>query len=80
MTETDAQLKEASALLNVAPDQVPDRITALLSERKRLENELSAVRRKLAIGESGANESHSDIKLIAGISFVGLQMKFQRSI
>jgi alanyl-tRNA synthetase len=71
MTETDAQLKEASGLLNVSPDQVPDRITALLAERKKLENELSAVRRKLATGESGANESHNDIKFIAGVSFVG---------
>ena len=71
MTKTDAQIQEVSALLNVSPDQAADRITALILERKKLENELSALRRKLATGQSGGNESHNDIKLVAGVSFVG---------
>ena len=71
MTKTDAQIQEVSALLNVSPDQAADRITALVLERKKLENELSALRRKLATGQSGGNESHNDIKLVAGVSFVG---------
>jgi alanyl-tRNA synthetase len=46
--------KAASAELRVGPDEMPDRVAALLGDRKRLERELSDARRKLAMGGSGA--------------------------
>ncbi len=71
ITKTEAQIQEVSTLLNVSPDQASGRISALLLERKKLENELSVVHRKLATSRSGGPESDNDIKLIAGVSFVG---------
>jgi len=42
--------KATSAELRVGLDEMPDRIAALLDDRKRLERELSEARRKLAMG------------------------------
>ena len=64
-----SQLQEVAALLNVSPDQVISRITNLQSERKKLEKDLSEVRRRLA---TGSNDNNVDgVKNISGTSFLG---------
>jgi len=70
MAETEAQLQEVAALLNVSPGQVSDRIKSILDERKKLETDLSEARRKLATG-GGTNDSDDGVKEIAGIKFAG---------
>mgnify|MGYP001404551038 CR=1 FL=1 len=71
MTKTEAQIQEVSALLNVSPDQASGRINALLLEKKKLENELSNAHRKLATNKDVENEDDKNVKLIAGVSFLG---------
>jgi alanyl-tRNA synthetase len=70
MEQTESLLDAAAKALNVAPAQLPERIAALLDERKRLETELSEMRRKMATGgASGAAEAaHKDV---GGIAFAG---------
>ncbi|MGM0560673.1 MAG: alanine--tRNA ligase [Pseudomonadota bacterium] len=46
-------LGNTASSLRVSPTEVPDRITALLEERRRLEKEVSELRRKLAAGDTG---------------------------
>ncbi|SMF85235.1 alanyl-tRNA synthetase [Tistlia consotensis] len=46
----EALLGEAASALRAAPAELPQRIAALLDERKRLERELGELRRKLATG------------------------------
>ncbi|WP_026986501.1 alanine--tRNA ligase [Fodinicurvata fenggangensis] len=46
-------LGNTASSLRVSPTEVPDRITALLEERRRLEKEVSDLRRKLAAGGTG---------------------------
>jgi alanyl-tRNA synthetase len=67
MDETEALLKQAAAVLSVAPAQLPSRIAALLDDRKKLETELSDTRRKLATG--GGGEADAGIKDVGGIAF-----------
>jgi len=69
LDETEALLHKAAAALNAPPQDLPGRIAALLDDRKRLESELSEVRRKLATG-GGAGAAPS-YKEIAGIKFAG---------
>jgi alanyl-tRNA synthetase len=62
--------KTGAAELKVQPDELAERIAALLDERKRLEREVSDARRKLAMGggeRSGDDgvRSVGDIKLLA---------------
>ncbi len=55
----DQQLRQAADRLKVAPAKVSERVTSLLEERKKLEQELSETRKKLAMagpGSSGGDE------------------------
>ncbi|MEE8505683.1 MAG: alanine--tRNA ligase, partial [Kiloniellales bacterium] len=49
----EAALAEAAAVLKIAPEKLPERIAALLSERKRFEREAGDLRRKLAASGGG---------------------------
>ncbi len=62
------RLEETAAVLKAAPADVPQRVSALLEERRGLEKELAEARRKLASGGGGA-EGASDTKEIAGVKF-----------
>jgi alanyl-tRNA synthetase len=46
----EATLREAAAALKVAPAELPQRLATLVEERRRLEREVSELRRKLAAG------------------------------
>ncbi len=62
------KLFEAAAVLKANPSDVVERVKALIDEKKKLEQELTALRRKLATG--GADEG-SAAKEIGGVKFVG---------
>ena len=67
-------ISRAAAELRVAPVDVPDRIAALLDERRSLERELSDTRRKLATG--GGGESDEDFaKEISGVKFAAVKVE-----
>ncbi len=63
-------LHQASAALKVPPVQVVSRLTNVLAERRKLETELSDVKRKLALGQSGT-DSAAKLEKIGEISFLG---------
>ena len=62
----EALLGEAASALRAAPAELPQRIAALLEERKRLERELAELRRKLATGGGGRARRPSEIN---GVTF-----------
>ena len=62
----EAILAEAAAALKVAPAELPQRLASLMEERKRLERELSEVRRKLA---AGGGEGAPAAKEVGGVKF-----------
>ena len=64
----EAILARAAAALKVGPAELPERIEALLEERRRLERELTETRRKLATGGDGAP---SPSRTVAGIAYAG---------
>jgi len=55
LAEQDRRVREAAELLKVSPDEMIDRLSAILDERKRLEHELATTRQKLVI--AGALQS-----------------------
>ncbi len=76
----DAKLREAAAVLKSSPADVPNRVSALLDERKKLERELTEAKKRLAMGGGGsgggaaAGGNASDdtaTKVIGDISFAG---------
>ena len=69
MNMSEGLLNEAAAAVGVPPAGLPERVKALVEERKRLETELSELRRKLATG-GGGSASDGGAKEIAGINFI----------
>jgi alanyl-tRNA synthetase len=67
VAETDKRLLETAATLRASPPEVPERVAALMEDRRRLEREVSDLRKKVATGGGGA----ADVETIAGIKFAG---------
>ena len=65
VAETDRRLAEVAAALRTSAAEVPDRVAALMEDRRKLEREVSDMRKKLATGGAGAAEAED----IAGIKF-----------
>ncbi len=59
-------LDRAAASLKASPAEIPVRIDALMDDRKRLDREVSELRRKLAVGETGGTPA----KQINGVTLV----------
>jgi alanyl-tRNA synthetase len=78
--------KAVASELRVPVDEMPDRVAALLEERKRLERELSDAKKKLAMGGGSATgdgadgvRTVGDVKLMAR-AVEGIELKDLRSL
>ena len=67
MDRQERLLADAAAAIKTTPVELPARVAALAEERRRLERQVSELRRRLA-GGAGAGES-ADVKEIAGVRF-----------
>ena len=64
--ENERRLLEAAATLRASPAELPDRVTALIEDRRRLERQVIELQKKLATGASAtADEDIAGIKLSA---------------
>ncbi|MFY9209892.1 MAG: alanine--tRNA ligase [Aestuariivita sp.] len=68
LSQQGRRLSDAALTLKAQPAEVPERIKALLDERKALSNEVAQLRRELAM--SGGSNSQSDVKEINGIKII----------
>ncbi len=68
LTAQDQRLAAAALALKAQPADVPDRVQALLDERRALQNEVAQLRRDLAM--SGGGQAGTDATEINGIQFV----------
>jgi alanyl-tRNA synthetase len=64
--QQDERLQAISQLLKTSPAEAAQRVDALVNDKKRLEKEISDLRRKLATGGSGAE---GESKVIKGVNF-----------
>jgi alanyl-tRNA synthetase len=63
LAQQDQRVREAAGLLKVAPDEIIDRLAAILDERRKLEKQLAEAKRELALGGGGgAAETASAIR------------------
>jgi alanyl-tRNA synthetase len=65
----ETQLKNVAAMLKTAPDEVGVRIETLISERKRMEKELSEAKNALAL--SGGSGPKAEAQQIGNFTFMG---------
>jgi alanyl-tRNA synthetase len=62
-------LHQIAGLMRTTPAEAPDRLTAILEERRKLERELGEARKKLAMG--GTAGSEDAVREVAGVRFLG---------
>ena len=67
--EQEASVRAAAAALKTAPAELVERVSGLLSERRKLEREIADLRRKLATG--GGDGDAPEATDIGGIRFTG---------
>ena len=66
--------KSAAAELRVPLEEIPQRLAALMEDRKKLERRLSDANQKLALGGTGVS-SQPDIKVVNGTKFLVIELK-----
>ncbi len=74
VVDEQRMLKEAAGALRVAPADLPGRIAALVEERRKLEREVSELRKKLVMAGpsgAGAGAAAGSSKIVAGIAYDG---------
>jgi len=71
LSDRDARLREAAAALKSAPDEVPERVAALVEDRKRLERELADARKQVAMGGGSAKSDAAAPEDVNGHKFLG---------
>ena len=74
VVDQERMLKEAAGALRVAPAELPGRIAALVEERRKLERDVSDLRKKLVMGGpsgAGAGAAAPSSKIVAGIAYDG---------
>ncbi len=70
LTAQDRRLAELASALKVQSADVPQRVHALMEERKALAGEVAQLRRELAMAGGASSESDEKYKEINGVKFV----------
>ncbi len=65
----DQLLRDTAETLKSTPEAVPERVAQLLDERRKLERELTDMRRKLAAGGGGGGSGADDARDIGGVKY-----------
>jgi alanyl-tRNA synthetase len=71
LNERDSRLRETAAALKSSPDEVPERVAALVEDRKRLERELADAKKALAMGGGSAKADEAGPEDVGGYKFLG---------
>ena len=69
LAQESRMLHQLAGLLRTTPAEAPERLAAVLDERRKLERELGDARKKLAMG--GSAGSADAVREVAGIRFLG---------
>ena len=70
LDDQSTKARLAADALKTTLEDLPGRVEALLSERKKLERELAEAKKQLALG-GGSGAAADEIKDIAGVKFIG---------
>ena len=90
LADQDARVRELAQLLRAKPDELVERVRALIDERKQLERQLGEAKRQMALGGTGAAGGNGraaeaairavgDVKLLAR-TVMGLNPKDLRGL
>ena len=74
LAQQDARMRELAAALRTKPDDVVERVKALLEERKQLERDLTNAKRQLALGGgatgNGAAQAETPVRTVGKVKLI----------
>ncbi|VAW03419.1 Alanyl-tRNA synthetase, partial [hydrothermal vent metagenome] len=71
LADRDQKLKSIAASLKASPEEAAERVAILVDERKKLERELSEVKKALAMAGEGGDAAQAEVETIGDISLSG---------
>ncbi|MFN3232611.1 MAG: alanine--tRNA ligase [Alphaproteobacteria bacterium] len=74
ITDQEQLLGKAAAELKTAPAELPERVAALLDERKRLERELADAKKALALGGGKPASEGDDVRQIGDLKIIAKRL------
>jgi alanyl-tRNA synthetase len=66
----DERVREAAELLKVSPDEMIERLAAVIDERRKLERQLADAKRELALGGGGSGPAASAVQEIGKVKLL----------
>lgn len=70
LSQQDTRLKAIASRLKVTPDQALERVDTLMDDRRKLEREVTELKKKAALSGGGASDAPA-VETVAGVSFSG---------
>lgn len=70
LEEQEQRIKQASDILKTSPSDLISRIEILAADKKKLEQEVSNLRKTIATGGAGESGANDDVRDIGGVKFV----------
>ncbi len=67
----DELVRDIAAKLKTGPDELAERVTTLVQDRRTLEKELADLRRQIALGQVGSSSPDIGAETIMGVAFEG---------
>jgi alanyl-tRNA synthetase len=74
VTQQEKLLSQAAAAVKAAPAELPERITALLNDRRRLERELADAKKALALGGGTGRSANDDVREIGSVKMIARKL------
>ena len=74
LAEQDRRLRETAALLKTRPEEVLERVRALVEERRVLERQLADAKRQAAMGGGGGDGAATAVREIGGTKYLALNV------
>ncbi len=72
LATAEERLKEAAAVLKTRPDDVVERLKALVEERRQMERQLADAKKQIALGGGGANGAEGAASAVRKVGSVNL--------
>ncbi len=74
VNEQERVLSQVAAAVKASPAELPERIAALLADRRRLEKELADAKKALAMGGGAAKSADGDIRSVGSVKLIARKL------
>ena len=74
VNQQERLLTQAASAVKASPSELPERVAALLAERRKLERELADARKALAMGGGAGRSANDDVRAIGSLKMIARKL------